>query len=282
MIGRLADVDIRLLRVFVAVAECGGFAAAQALLNISESTVSTHMSDLEARLGMRLCERGRGGFRLTGDGQSVYQATRELLASLDRFQDRVAARRQEMSGQLAIGLPDNIITHLDFRIAEAIERFYGRVNMVELTLHTLTPRELERGVLDGSMHLAIVPRHQKLSGLSYQLLFREVNYFYVGKRHALFSAATPSLELQTIAAAGLIGRGYLSRFDRKFFGTMPHSATVFGMEAAAMLVLSGRFGGFLPAHYAQRWIDSGDMKALTFIADLRAVCLHRSDGPADK
>ena len=52
-------------------------AAAQALLNVSESTVSTHMHDLETRLGLQL--RGRGGFRLTADGEAVCSA-RELFA----------------------------------------------------------------------------------------------------------------------------------------------------------------------------------------------------------
>src|SRR5262245_11542525 len=91
MLGRVSDADLRLLRVFAAVAECGGFAAAQALLNVSESTVSTHMHDLETRLGLRLCERGRGGFRLTADGEAVYRSARELFTALDRFQTHVAS-----------------------------------------------------------------------------------------------------------------------------------------------------------------------------------------------
>jgi LysR family transcriptional regulator, transcriptional activator for bauABCD operon len=308
MAGRVADADIRLLRIFVAVVECGGFAAAQALLNVSESTISTHMHDLETRLGMRLCERGRSGFRLTGDGEAIFRATRDLLASLDRFQDHVAARKREMSGELTVGLPDNILTHPDFPLAAAIEHFYGRVNMVELTLHTMTPRDLERGVLEGNLQIAIIPRHRKIAGLNYEKLLREVNYFYCGRRHPLFQAAKPNLDIETIAAAGLIGRGYLSKFDQKFFGASPHRATVFSMEAAAALVLSGRFGGFLPAHYAERWVEMGEMKALrpdiltyapdfdivtrksgvpslpakAFIAQLRAEALKRSKAEPGK
>jgi LysR family transcriptional regulator, transcriptional activator for bauABCD operon len=97
----------------------------------------------------------------------------------------------------------------------------------------------------------------------------------------------------------MIGRGYLSKFDHRFFGASPHKATVFSMEAAATLILSGRFGGFLPSHYAERWVESGEMRALrpdvltyspefdmvtrkggelnlpaeTFIEDLRAAAL---------
>ena len=82
MLGRVSDIDLRLLRVFVSVVEAGGFSLATARLNVAESTISTHMSDLEARLGIRLCERGRGGFRITQRGQEVYQ---ETLALFDRM-----------------------------------------------------------------------------------------------------------------------------------------------------------------------------------------------------
>jgi DNA-binding transcriptional LysR family regulator len=54
VIGRLSDIDFRLLRIFVAVVESGSFSIAATRLNVSESTVSSHMSDLERRLGMRL------------------------------------------------------------------------------------------------------------------------------------------------------------------------------------------------------------------------------------
>ena len=243
MLGRVSDADLRLLRVFAAVAECGGFAAAQALLNVSELTVSTHMHDLETRLGLRLCERGRGGFRLTEDGEAVYRSARELFAALDRFQTHVASRHQQLSGPLAIGMPDSIISHPELPIAPAVERFYGRDNAVELTLQVLTPRELERGVLAGQLQIAIMPRHQKIAGLRYERLFREVNYFYCGRRHPMFQASPRKPDIEEIAAAGLIGRGYLSKFDHRFFGACPHKATVFSMEAAAALILSGRFGG---------------------------------------
>jgi DNA-binding transcriptional LysR family regulator len=61
---RLDNIDLRLLRVFVAVVEAHGFSEAQFALNLSASTLSTHLAALERKLGGRLCDRGRGGFRL--------------------------------------------------------------------------------------------------------------------------------------------------------------------------------------------------------------------------
>ena len=111
MIGRLSDIDFRLLRIFVAVVESGSFSIAATRLNVSESTVSSHMSDLERRLGMRLCERGRAGFRLTEDGEDVYRATTDLLEEATRFRDRLSTLRSPLGGTLKLGLPDSIVTH---------------------------------------------------------------------------------------------------------------------------------------------------------------------------
>src|SRR6478735_8440400 len=124
MIGRLSDIDVRLLRHFATVVEAGGFSLAAARLNVSESTISQQMSDLEARLGMRLCERGRGGFRLTRNGDEVYKATVELLEDMTRFRDRLAVLGSELSGTLNLGVADAIITMADSHIIETI-RAYG-------------------------------------------------------------------------------------------------------------------------------------------------------------
>lgn len=47
---RVSDVDLRLLRAFKTVVNCGGFSAAEIDLGIGRSTISTHIGELEARL----------------------------------------------------------------------------------------------------------------------------------------------------------------------------------------------------------------------------------------
>src|SRR5574343_1906153 len=89
VLGQISDMDLRLLRVFRAVVDCGGMSAAELELNIGTSTVSRHIKDLEARLGLTLCRRGRAGFALTAEGQRVYDETLRLLASVRSFRDSV-------------------------------------------------------------------------------------------------------------------------------------------------------------------------------------------------
>lgn len=97
MIGNVFDVDLKMIRIFCAIVDSGGFTAAHCSLNISMPRLSTTISDLEARLGVRLCDRGRNGFRLTSEGSAIYEAAQVLLRDLDKFRERIA----HMPGKVA-------------------------------------------------------------------------------------------------------------------------------------------------------------------------------------
>jgi len=262
VIGRLSDIDLRLLRIFVAVVESGSFSIAATGLNVSESTISSHMSDLERRLGMRLCERGRAGFRLTDDGEDVYRATTELLEEAARFRDRLSTLRSALGGTLKLGLPDSIVTHAHSGLVTCLKNYAARAPDVSLEIRILTPRELERGVLDGSLHLALGAEHRRVNGLKYAALFTEHNYLYCGREHRFFGLADKAITADMLDKASRISRGYLERFDQEFFSSPTHRATVHHIESAALLILTGQFIGFLPDHYAHAWESTGRMRAI--------------------
>ncbi len=89
LLGNVTDNDLRLLRVFRSVVACGGFSAAELELNINRSTISRHIKDLETRLGVTLCRRGRGGFALTPEGQQVHASAMKIMAAMQEFQHEV-------------------------------------------------------------------------------------------------------------------------------------------------------------------------------------------------
>ena len=103
----LSKADLHLLYVFCTVAEVRGFSAAQITLNVSASTISRQIADLETRLGMRLCQRGRKGFRLTDKGEIVYAASHKLFAALDQFSETVDGTRGKLVGRLTVATVDN-------------------------------------------------------------------------------------------------------------------------------------------------------------------------------
>jgi hypothetical protein len=255
--------DLRLLRVFRAVADCGGMAAAELELNIGTSTVSRHIKDLETRLGLVLCRRGRAGFALTPEGQKIYAQTTQLLAATDAFRSSVDEIHQRMGGQLQVAVFDKTVSNPQAQVAQAIALFTQRAPDVGLNLHVATLNGIERGVLDGQFHIGIIPGHRNSDTLQYSLLFDENMRLYCGTGHALFGADHASLHWDTVRALPFAGLGYHSpnlQVSQRL--QLTRMATGFDQESIATLILSGCFLGFLPDHYAHSFVERGQMQAV--------------------
>ncbi|MDP1045350.1 LysR family transcriptional regulator, partial [Klebsiella pneumoniae] len=77
------------------------------------AAISKQISDLEIRIGMRLCTRGREGFGLTEEGKLVYQASIELFTSVDSFRDKLSSAQNELIGDLSVGVIDNTVSDVN-------------------------------------------------------------------------------------------------------------------------------------------------------------------------
>ena len=176
------------------VAQCGGFAAAQVALNVGQSTISRQIGDLEKRLGMRLCQRGRAGFRLTDKGRVVYEACQHLATALESFRTTVGALRGELVGDLSIAAIDNWATERGYPLADVLRAFRGKARQVHIHLHTLAPDEIERAVLENRVNLGIGVFHQHRPGLLYEALYDDPVELYCGAGHALFDRAPHGLD----------------------------------------------------------------------------------------
>ena len=262
-LGQLSDMDIRLLRVFKSVVDCGGMAAAELELNIGTSTVSRHIKDLETRLGLSLCRRGRAGFALTAEGEQIYAETLRLLAGVDAFRSRVDEIHQRMGGELHIAVFDKTASNPKARIGQAIAAFAQAAPSVSLHLHVAPLNTIERGVLDGQFQVGIIPGHRSSGLLSYDELFDETMYLYCGPNHALFDSAATLLDWDGLRQHAFAGLGYHSpNMELTQQVQLIRSATGYDQESIATLILSGCFLGFLPDHYARSFEHSGQMRAL--------------------
>ncbi|HEX4250660.1 MAG TPA: LysR substrate-binding domain-containing protein [Pseudonocardia sp.] len=78
------DLDLRLVRYFVAVAEHGHFGRAAAALRVAQPSLSRQIRRLEQQLGARLLDRTPQGSRLTQAGEVFLPRAKELLRSATR------------------------------------------------------------------------------------------------------------------------------------------------------------------------------------------------------
>lgn len=279
ILGQLSDMDLRLLQVFKCVADCGGMAAAELELNIGISTVSRHVKDLETRLGLVLCRRGRAGFALTAEGQRVYDETLRLLASVDAFRGSIDDIHSRMGGQLEVAIFDKTASNPAAHIGEAMALFTRQAPDVTLQVHVASIAAIERGIIDGSFHVGIIPAHRSSRSLVYADLFDEKMLLYCGRTHPLFGADHRKLGWEKLRQHHFAGLGYHSpNMELSHRARLKRKATGFDQEAIALLILSGEFLGFLPDHYADSFVRNGQMQAVApsrFHYDCRFVSLLR-------
>jgi len=262
-LAQVSDFDIRLLRIFRSVVECGGFSAAESALGIGRSAISQQMSDLEQRLGLRLCQRGRAGFALTEEGREVYQSSLQLLSALESFRTEVNGLHQHLRGELNIGLTDNLVTVPHMRITHALARLKERGPDVRIQIRMTPPSEVEQGVLDGSLHVGVVPQAGALSGLEYQALYNERSLLYCAVGHPLFYVDDRELEDQRLNAQEAIAPTFrLPPEAQAHYQALNCTASASDREGMAFLLLTGRYIGYLPDHYASAWVQQGRLRAL--------------------
>jgi DNA-binding transcriptional LysR family regulator len=256
------NIDLRLLRVFVAVVEGRGFSAAQTQLNVGASTISNHMTALETRLGVTLCQRGRAGFRLTPDGEVIFGETQRLFAALEAFEFKIGTLHGRKRASLALGIVDNTITDKAAPLHRAIAQFVQHARDVQLHVECRPPNELLQAITDGRIDVAIGSFPKILLGLTYRRLYDEEHYFYCGKIHPLFDKPDHEISSDMIANHTVISRDYWANRDVRHIRSERTTAYVDSMEAEARLILSGSYLGYLPAHYADHWVLANEMRVI--------------------
>jgi len=259
LLGQLSDLDIRLLRVFMAVVDSGGLSAAEMELNIGRSTISRHLKDLEQRLGLVLCHRGRSGFSLTSEGLHIYESAQRLLFSIDEFRHEINGLHHSLKGHLIIAMFDTMVTNSKCKVDQAIADYVVRAPEVAIDIHVLPVNEIEKGVLEGKYHLGIVPPHRRSASLEYLPLFGEQMHMYCGKGHYLFHVRrlVSDEEVMEQKYAGLSFSSPNMEIGRAL--NLHKSATASNQEGITMLIQSGQYIGFLPEHFAAIMVSQEKM-----------------------
>lgn len=256
------DVDLRLLRIFVAIVECGGLSAAESRLNIGRSTISAHLSDLEVRLGVKLCKRGRSGFELTDTGRVTYQASLELMQQCEAFTATVASAKSELSGRASISIIDTLINDTRCGLSRAIAELKARGNNLQFDINVCEAREVETAVANGRSLVGIGVSRHRLRGLEYSPLYNETNYLYCATGHPLFNCRSSQVA-KLLETSEVITSNYMRDKEVRNDGlNYQNSATAYHDEGIAHLILSGEFIGYLPEHYASYWVDKGLFKSI--------------------
>ncbi|WP_206951559.1 LysR substrate-binding domain-containing protein [Trinickia acidisoli] len=147
------DLDIDLLRTFLAIVRDGGFTRAATHLNKTQSTVSLHVRRLEEVTGQTLFHRKARGTGLSEEGE-VFRAYAEKIVELhDEAVGRM--RAPVITGDLRLGILEDFATLL---LPRALKRFSKSYPGVRLDVRAALTAELMKALGDGDLDLVLARR----------------------------------------------------------------------------------------------------------------------------
>lgn len=258
----LADVDLRLLRVYQAVVRNRGLANAQDELGVTQATISNQLSQLEQRLGLRLCERGRGGFSLSEDGKVIFEASQNLFRSIENFRSVVGSVRGELTGEVHFGTVDAMWSNPELNLHHAIRDFSELAPKVVLNVDIASPQTLLQGLAEDRYHLILSPAQRMPQRFRAVMAYKETQSLYCGQDHPLFGRPDPQIGVEELTSYLYAARSYMLEWTGPQNISFEIGAVSSHMESIALLILSGGYVGHLPTHFAKQWVVSGKMRSL--------------------
>jgi len=263
--GRIiTEYDIKLLNVFKSVVENGGFAAAEDELGLTRSTISIHMNNLETRLRLTLCRRGRGGFVLTQDGRQVYQASLTLFDALSDFSNSVSQLSQQVSGNLVILHSDILDQNRSQLLADVVGQINEKAPELRVTLDGDRIENIERSLIKDKAHVGLFPDYRRMAGLTYSPAFDEQIFLCCSQLHPLFEMDEAEINDNILQNFPAVVPGVeISQAGRAQLKKLKIGATAYQFDSRKALILSGKFIGYLPRGYIENEINSGTFKVLS-------------------
>lgn len=175
--------DLRQLRLFVTVAEELSFTKAAQRLHMAQPPLSQGIAGFEEELGIKLFHRTTRQIELTSMGRELLPEALEILQSVERFSQRVEARRRGELGELKL----SVISGLANAELAKLLRVFREENpglTVSLEVHPSVwqLQALRTGALDAGL-LSLPP--DRLDGMASQLLSRGRMSLAVPKGHKI-------------------------------------------------------------------------------------------------
>jgi len=145
--------DLRGIRYFVQIADCGSITRAAANLGVAQPALSRHMQSLEDELGMQLLVRLPRGVRLTGPGRQFLDHCRRALRELERAREELRADSGSPRGQVIFGVSPTLGPLL---VPGVVERVRRQCPQVALKIVEHFSTLLFDGLLTGRIDVALL------------------------------------------------------------------------------------------------------------------------------
>jgi DNA-binding transcriptional LysR family regulator len=145
--------NLRLMRVFLAIADRENITQAAADLGVSQPAVSRSVRELERQTGATLLERTPSGVRLTDAGHALLARARNIVAEARAAEEDLEALAGLTQGTLRVGGSPTIAAYF---LPPVLHTFYSRYPGVELRLTSAPSRAIARLLAEREIDVALV------------------------------------------------------------------------------------------------------------------------------
>ncbi|WP_158701002.1 LysR family transcriptional regulator [Phytohalomonas tamaricis] len=194
------DISLKKLRYFIAVAETGKVSQAAVDLNISQSSVTTGIRELEANLGMPLFLRRAQGMTLTYEGRRFLQRARHALTAVeDAF--NIPRRPERLVGHVRVATSYTVVGYF---LPAHLARFQRRYPDIQLELVEASRNDIEAGLEEGRYEMAVMltSNLEDVEHLHHRTLIHSPRRLWVASGH-------PLLSRESVAFADLVAEPYI-------------------------------------------------------------------------
>ncbi len=174
--------SLKQLEYLAALAETQHFAQAAKRCNVTPSTLSTGIRDLEAVLGVAVAERTKRTVFITPMGQAIAERAHRLLRDAEDVMALASTQREPMTGEIRLGAIPTVSPFTLPRILPTVEEKYPKLRLYlrEEQTNVLLSR-LRYGELD----VALIALPYDTENLSVRILFDDTFQFACHGKHSL-------------------------------------------------------------------------------------------------
>ena len=141
------------LRYVISIAETGSLGKAAEKLFVSQPSLTGAIKELEKELGFPVLKRGRGGVKLTAEGERLMPAVRALLSSAEQLNQTAASIRGLDTGTVRIGAFTSVAVHW---LPAVLKEFQADYPNVDFKLLNGDYHDVEQWIEDGSVDIGFV------------------------------------------------------------------------------------------------------------------------------
>lgn len=155
----IPDLDIALLRTFVAIVDTGGLTSAGKRVGRTQPAITHQMKRLEDNLRRRLFECNRRRLALTRDGEIFLGYARQLLRLNDEVRSCFSA--PELEGHVRLGTPDLYAAYL---LPEILANFARAHPRIEIELRCTRSVHLHAALQRNEIDIALMTDQPEFRG----------------------------------------------------------------------------------------------------------------------